>query len=620
MNDMLEVARVHYSSDQIELNKINKFAREYKSMKAIWWYTHDTFVYRLLNRAFRTQDIRIIFTFRFFILDLYTQLAEEAKETTVPLPKRAFRGQFLPIAELETIKSNIGSLISTNTFLSATIDSSVAFTYAGNGSRLPSHASVVFEIDLKNDNKNLSFERPFASIAKHSSKKDEKEILFSMGTIFRIISVEEYDWMSTWLICLKIEIEVKECLSKLCDHLRTENMHPIVSELTLGDFLLHMGELHQAEQFYRIMLHQLVSNDGDDSERALLYNSIGSLHIDRGDYYAARILFDQAYTIAKNDRSLKSTTLNNLGLVDLNQGRYNQALKYFQRAKKFNRSTKRLPSILSNIASVFVGKGHFKKARSSLRHALTVEQKHLPPLHFDLANLYNNLATVEMEMGKYKESLNLLEKCLNIYRQSLPANHHLMSHALNNLGIVHSHLGEFDRAREYCEQALNIQSSSFERTKDQHLLVAMSLNNLATLQFEKEDFSAAESSFQRVLELKLAIEGLDSNSHPALANAYNNLALVQLKQGHFEEALANFERTLKIELPIGNAADIAITYNNIGGVYHEQNDFIKAKKIYKKARSNALTVFSKNHPSVELYKENFRKAKEMQRIRKNAKC
>ncbi|CAF5125371.1 unnamed protein product, partial [Rotaria sp. Silwood1] len=41
--------------------------------------------------------------------------------------------------------------------------------------------------------------------------------------------------------------------------------------------------------------------------------------------------------------------------------------------------------------------------------------------------------------------------------------------------------------------------------------------------------------------------------------------MVQLKQGRFEEALANFEHTLKIELSIGNAADIATTYNNIGG-------------------------------------------------------
>ncbi|CAF2263698.1 unnamed protein product [Rotaria magnacalcarata] len=109
--------------------------------------------------------------------------------------------------------------------------------------------------------------------------------------------------------------------------------------------------------------------------------------------------------------------------------------------------------------------------------------------------------------------------------------------------------------------------------------------------------------------IKLAIEGLDSSSHSSLANGYNNLAMIQLKQGRFEEALANFERTLQIELAIGNMLDIAVTYNNIGGVYHEKNNFIKAKYFYKKASRKALTVLSRHHPSVVLYKNNMVKAR-----------
>ncbi|CAF3333770.1 unnamed protein product [Rotaria socialis] len=607
MNDMLQVARAHYSSDLVELKKIDEFTSDYQATKAIWWYTNDSFAYRLLNRAFRTQDFRVIFTFRFFILDLFTQLAKEERKVMSSLPKKTFRGQFLPIEEFETIKKNAGGLISMNTFTSTTTDSHVAFIYAGDGSRLPSYVSVVFEIDLKIDNKNQSFERPFACIADHSSKHGEKEILFSMGTIFRVISVKEYD--STWLIGLEIETQVKECLSKLTAYLRTENMHPIASELTLGDFLLNMGELHQAQQFYAIMLQQQVLSDSSDGEKALLYNSIGMLHIDRGDYCAARKLFKQAHTIAKNDHSLLSSTLNNLGLVDLNQGRYKRALEHFQRAKRCRPPAKRLANILSNIASIFINRGQFKKARSYLRRAMTAEEKYLPPLHFDFASSYENLGVVEMNIGNYVKSLSLLEKSSSIYQQSLPSNHHLMAHALNNLGVLHTHMGDFDRAREYYEQALKIQLSSFERTQDQHLLVAQSLNNLGTLQFEKDDFSAAESSFQRALDIKLAIEGLDSSSHLSLANGYNNLAMIQLKQGRFEEALANFERTLQIELPIGNMADIAVTYNNIGGVYHEKNNFIKAKYFYKKAATKALTVLSRHHPSVVLYKNNMEKAR-----------
>lgn len=604
MNDMLEVARAHYCSDPVELNKINEFARDYRSTNSILWYTNDSFVYRLLNRAFRTQDIRIIFTFRFFILDLYRQLADEARGA-MTLSKKAFRGQFLPVEELNIIRNSIGGLISTNTFLSTTTDSSVAAIYAGEGSRLPSHASVVFEIDLKSSDIATSFERPFASIVRHSSKKDEKEILFSMGTIFRVISVEEYD--STWLICLQMETQVKDCLTKLSAHLRTDSMHPIPSELTLGDFLLSMGELHQAEQFYAIMLRQEASS----YDNALLFNSIGLLHIDRGNYRAARTLFEQAYETAKYHPSLMSSVLNNFGLAELNQGRYDRALNYFQRATKCNQSTKRLGSIFSNIAATFLEKGQLKKARNYLRRALSLDQKHLPHLHFDFGHIYGNLGVVELKMGYFKESLDLFEKCLSIYRQSLPCNHYLTAHVLNNLGVVHSEIGELDRAREYYEQALSIQTSAFERMKDQHLLIAQSLNNLATLQFEKENFTVAESLFQRALDVKLEIEGLDSDSHPSLANAYNNLAMVQLKQSHFEKAMANFERTLNIELPIGNAANIAITYNNIGGIHHEKRDFIMAKRFYKKARSNALIVLPPNHPSVELYGNNLEKARKM---------
>ncbi|CAF5142928.1 unnamed protein product [Rotaria sp. Silwood1] len=243
---MLEVARAYYNSDQVEMKKIDEFARDYRSTKAIWWYTNDSFVYRLLNRAFRTQNIRVIFTFCFLMLDLYLQLTNEERRTMNSLTKKkTFHGQSLRIDELEAIKNNISGLISMNIFLSTTGESYVAFIYATDGSRLPLYASVVFEIDLKSDNKNQSFDRPFAFIAEHNSKRDEKEILFAIGTIFRVISVKEHD--STSLIDLEVETQVQECLSKLTAHLRTDNMHPIARELTLGNFLLNMGEFHQVQ-------------------------------------------------------------------------------------------------------------------------------------------------------------------------------------------------------------------------------------------------------------------------------------------------------------------------------------------------------------------------------------
>ncbi|CAF1643081.1 unnamed protein product [Adineta ricciae] len=617
MTDMLEVARSYYGSDPHELKKINEFASTYQSSKAVWWYTHDSFVYRLLNRAVRTQDICTIFTFRFFIIDLYAQLSSIAKARTTPLRKEAYRGQFLPMNELETIKNNVNGLISMNTFLSTTTDASVAFLYAGHGSGLPSHASVVFTIDLNIDNNNnTAFDRPFADISQYSSKLDEKEILLSMGTIFRITAVEEYD--STYEVFLQRETQAKECLSTLISDKNIELTQSTTSELALGDFLSDMGMLDQAEQFYRIILQYQIPADENPELHVSLFNSIGLLHIDRADYSAAQSILEQAYSVAKNNRVFLSTILSNLGLVYLNQCRYDRALKYFQRAKRLEPSTMKSISILSNIAAVFQEKGQYKKARSYYRRALTAQEKYLPPMHLKFATLYLNLGSLEKTLGNYQKSLTLYERSLNIYQQTLPANHHSLAHVYNNLGLLHQDLENFSKAREYLEQALHILSLNFERTKDQNLLYMKTLNNLGTLQFEQGDFSGAEVSFQHTLDLKLRLTGTDPNSHQSYAISYNNIGMVQLKQGRFKQALANFRRTLRIERLHGNPADIATSYNNIARIYHETNQLIKAKRFYKKARVNALIVFDKDHPTVKYYQDNLKKTiKKQKRLRRS---
>ena len=47
----------NYTSNQIELQKINEFFDSFTLDKAVYWFTRDSFLYRLLNKAFRTQNI-----------------------------------------------------------------------------------------------------------------------------------------------------------------------------------------------------------------------------------------------------------------------------------------------------------------------------------------------------------------------------------------------------------------------------------------------------------------------------------------------------------------------------------------------------------------------------------
>ncbi|CAF4262001.1 unnamed protein product, partial [Rotaria magnacalcarata] len=53
----IEALREYYNGKKAELTVLENFELDYRSDKAIWWYTRDNFVHRLLNRALRQRNI-----------------------------------------------------------------------------------------------------------------------------------------------------------------------------------------------------------------------------------------------------------------------------------------------------------------------------------------------------------------------------------------------------------------------------------------------------------------------------------------------------------------------------------------------------------------------------------
>ncbi|CAF3309933.1 unnamed protein product, partial [Rotaria sp. Silwood2] len=72
--EMINECRLCYKNNNSELKKIESFEKTYCLENTIDWYTKDSFVYRLLNKALRTENIDIIFKFRFFIKYLHHNL------------------------------------------------------------------------------------------------------------------------------------------------------------------------------------------------------------------------------------------------------------------------------------------------------------------------------------------------------------------------------------------------------------------------------------------------------------------------------------------------------------------------------------------------------------------
>ncbi|CAF3422952.1 unnamed protein product [Rotaria sp. Silwood2] len=73
-NEMIEFFRQQYNENETELEKIDKFEREYTIERAIYWYTIDGFLYRTINKALRTQNILTLYHLSYFIKDLHLEL------------------------------------------------------------------------------------------------------------------------------------------------------------------------------------------------------------------------------------------------------------------------------------------------------------------------------------------------------------------------------------------------------------------------------------------------------------------------------------------------------------------------------------------------------------------
>ncbi|CAF1359333.1 unnamed protein product [Rotaria sordida] len=60
---MIQICRQYYRGNTAELKLIDQCGKEYQHTHAVHWYSKESFVYKLINKALRTEDIDQLYTF-----------------------------------------------------------------------------------------------------------------------------------------------------------------------------------------------------------------------------------------------------------------------------------------------------------------------------------------------------------------------------------------------------------------------------------------------------------------------------------------------------------------------------------------------------------------------------
>ncbi|CAF0779027.1 unnamed protein product [Adineta ricciae] len=471
ITEMIEYCRHKYVGNQHELNRINELEKNYSNHSPVWWYTCDGFLYKMLNKALRLQDIETLYAMRVFTKELHEQLVNlhhsQRNEFMNSDKTILYRGQHMSLNEFLPLKNNQGGLVSMNSFLSTSKNINVAKVFAGDNSYIldDTIVAVLLKIHVTiNDAEDIP---PFACIDGVSFFASvENEVLFSMGTVFRIESItEQTSDGNFWLIELNLTNFNDPQLTELTQYMREQVQHAFPRD-RLYNLLVHIGRHTQAMRFLQLALQEV--KNSDQPSQAALRHQLAFIFHEMGDLQEAIAEYERSLTIflsfLANDDPKLAVTYANMSSVYRDLGELDHALAYIQRALNIDEQHKSHETILAArfhcMGMIFYDQKKVDQAIEQFEKALSIWTKHLPPTHPNIAELLNNLATIYYQQKRYDEALRMYEKCLDIETKSLPPDHPSLAITYNNIALTYCHKDQYSDALDFSRKAIELSSRS----------------------------------------------------------------------------------------------------------------------------------------------------------------
>ncbi|CAF1344129.1 unnamed protein product [Adineta ricciae] len=162
------------------------------------------------------------------------------------------------IMELIVLQQNLCQLISMNSFLTGMKDEDLAKLFADTDDQTNDSSSIQSVLFIMKMSHMTDDTCPFAFVQHFSCNPSEKEVLFSIATIFEVKSVVNHE--RTWHVTLQLNEQENIICRELSDYM-IKQIGPNSSELSLGWLLYRMNDLNEASK--------CLSSSNENYDRAL---------------------------------------------------------------------------------------------------------------------------------------------------------------------------------------------------------------------------------------------------------------------------------------------------------------------------------------------------------------
>ncbi|CAF2905927.1 unnamed protein product [Rotaria sp. Silwood2] len=436
------------------------------------------------------------------LADLSDEQISQINDQNVNLKKTFYRGQLISACELERLRSNRGGLISMNTFMSTTERMEVALIYAGDGSRRPTLESCLFEIEIDPliNLKNLVF----ANIAYCSQFPEEKEFLFSLGTSFRIESVQEQN--KVWHVKLTADT-IKNTLAKdVCDHIFDCIAQGSAPLLALSNVVRVIGPSKEALRYLKLAEREYVM---DSVELYTIYHHLVEIYIENGDHEnAIKYLHKQRIELEKTaplNYAASGLLYLNEGILFKKYGLFSQAEFSFHQALKTIALSEDANEIFLDMVYEQFGYIYLlmDDTDSALFYFKKPLDKHLRTSVLDplyAAKWYIHIGHVFLALKDYSSTLEYFLMADEINQQALPPDYHINIYMSYIIGHMYVQNDDHEMALKYYTRYNNMQHHDSSSVKD--LSLAMLNTSVAIQRCQQSEWAISMEHLEKAVAVQ----------------------------------------------------------------------------------------------------------------------
>lgn len=260
-----------------------------------------------------------------------------------------------------------------------------------------------------------------------------------------------------------------------------------------------------------------------------------------GDYLSNHDMALQHYKkaeIVANDSSDLRKIYNNMGALYFDTGNYREAVNYYEKAVSYYSEEEAdiyTPRIYANLSSAYRKCQDMDGALKYALKALALSQKLLGENHVTTAGCYNTLGLLYNKLNNYDKSLEHYRKAIAIVEQLPGDNNWNRSNYYINIAGTYADMSNFPIAIDFYKKALELRRKDLG---ENHPLLGNVYNNLGYVERESGNYSEALNYYKTAVEYWSKSEDYRFR----LIDGYGNMAVCYENLEEFENALKMYEK------------------------------------------------------------------------------